>query len=313
MAHDHDHDHGHGHHHHAQIPADGHLNKAFITGIILNLVFVAVEFGAGFFSSSLALISDAGHNLMDVASLGLSLLAFRLAKVKPNETFTYGYRKSTVLASMFNAIILLVGMGFVGYEAIVRIGNPEPVKGNVVAIVAAIGIVINAATALLFFRDKEHDLNVKGAYLHMMADALVSLGAVIAGIIIIFTGWYWLDAVISMVIIVVIVVSTWHLLSDSLKLAMDAVPPGIEMEKVKACIQKIAGIKAIHHIHIWGMSTTENALTAQLLVDGNLNMEQVENLKNAFRHEMLHLNIQHVTLETELHMNKEACCDEVSR
>ncbi len=304
----HDHDHGHHHHSHAHLPAGGHLNRAFIIGIILNLLFVVVEFAAGFFSDSLALISDAGHNLMDVANLGLSLLAFRLAKVKPNDTFTFGYRKSTILASMFNAIILLVGMGFVGYEAIVRIGQPEPVKGGIVAIVAGIGIVINAATALLFFRDKDHDLNVKGAYLHMLSDALVSLGAMIAGIIIIYTNWFWLDAVVSIVIIVVIVISTWHLLGDSLRLAMDAVPQGIEMEKVKACALKISGIKAIHHIHIWGMSTTENALTAQLLVDGTLTLEQIEELKKVFRHEMEHLNIQHVTLETELHMSKDECC-----
>ncbi|PUZ27425.1 cobalt-zinc-cadmium efflux system protein [Chitinophaga costaii] len=309
MAHDHDHGHGHQHHHHGQLPAGGHLNKAFIMGIILNLVFVVIEFGAGFFSQSLALISDAGHNLMDVASLGLSLLAFRLAKVKPNETFTFGYRKSTILASMFNAIILLVGMGFVAYEAIERIGRPEIVKGNVVAIVASIGIVVNAATALLFFRDKEHDLNVKGAYLHMVADALVSLGAVVVGVIIIFTHWYWLDAVVSIAIIIVIVVSTWHLLSDSLKLAMDAVPEGIEMDKVKAVALKINGVKAIHHIHIWGMSTTENALTAQVLVDSTSSMEAIENIKKDFRHEMEHLNIQHVTIETELNMDTDTCCD----
>ncbi|HEY0272722.1 MAG TPA: cation diffusion facilitator family transporter [Chitinophaga sp.] len=305
----HDHDHGHGHHHHAQLPASGHLNKAFIIGIVLNLVFVIVEFGAGFFSQSLALISDAGHNLMDVASLGLSLLAFRLARIKPSDTFTYGYRKSTVLASMFNAILLLVGMGFVAYEAMERIGRPEVVKGNVVAVVAGIGIVVNAATALLFFRDKEHDLNVKGAYLHMMADALVSLGAVVGGIVIIFTHWYWLDAVISIVIIIVIVVSTWQLLSDSLKLAMDAVPQGIEMDKVKASALKISGVKAIHHIHIWGMSTTENALTCQLVIDVGLGMAELEYIKKVFRHEMQHLNIQHVTLETEQRMNEGTRCD----
>ena len=292
MSHDHA-------HHHALPLAQTGLNRAFILGIVLNLGFVVVEFVTGFITGSLALMSDAGHNLSDVASLALSLLAFRLARVKPSERYTFGYRKSTILISLLNALILLLAVGAIGYEAIRRFSRPEAVEGGTIAIVAAIGIVINALSAFLFFKDKEKDLNVKGAYLHLLADALVSLGAVVAGLVIAGTGWFWIDPLISLIIIVVIVYSTWGLLTGSLRLSLDGVPPGIELEKVRAAALKVPGVKDIYHIHIWAMSTTENALTAHVLVDGRLNGVELDKLKATLRHELEHLDIRHVTLETE--------------
>ena len=187
-------EHAHDHHHAPQLT---NVNRAFIIGIVLNSAFVIIEFGAGFYWNSLALISDAGHNLSDVASLVLALLAFRLAKIKSNATFTYGYRKTTVLASLINAVILLIAIGSIAWESISRLQHPQVVEGNSIAVVAGIGIVVNSLSAFFFFKDKEHDLNVKGAYLHLAVDALVSLGVVIAGIVIYFTQWYWIDTAIS--------------------------------------------------------------------------------------------------------------------
>ena len=206
---------GHDHHHH--LPVD-HLNRAFVLGIVLNLVFVCVEFGAGLWFDSVALISDAGHNLSDVVSLVLSLIAFRLARVKPTASYTYGYRKSTVLVSLLNACILLVAVGVILVESVRKLYDPQPVDGDSIAWVAGIGIVINAFTAWLFIRDKEKDLNVKGAYLHMAADTLVSVGVLVSGIVIRLTGWYAIDPVVGIAIALVILFSTSKLLHDSLRL-----------------------------------------------------------------------------------------------
>ncbi|GAA0523484.1 cation diffusion facilitator family transporter [Chitinophaga japonensis] len=287
------------HHQHTHAPAgQANLNRAFIWGIAMNLGFVIVEFVVGLLNGSLALLSDAGHNLSDVASLALSLLAFRLARVKSSSRYTYGYRKSTILISLLNALILLVAVGAIAYEALRRFSDPAPVPGSTMAIVAGIGIFVNTASAFLFFKDKESDLNVKGAYLHLVADALVSLGAVVAGLVIMGTGWYWVDPVVSLLIIIVIVYSTWGLLRSSLRLSLDAVPPGIDMEEVRKTALQVPGVKDIYHIHIWAMSTTENALTAQLVVKEELDRAAVAQLKNALRHELEHLGIHHVTLET---------------
>lgn len=294
------HEHHHAHAHTYGLPSGNvNLNRAFIWGIVMNLGFVVIEFVVGFFTDSLALLSDAGHNLSDVASLALSLLAFRLARIKPNSRYTYGYRKSTVLISLLNALILLLAVGAIGYEAVRRFSAPAPVPGSIMAIVAGIGIAVNAASAFLFFRDKESDLNVKGAYLHLLADALVSLGTVIAGLIIIGTGWYWVDPLVSLLIITVIIFSTWSLLSASLRLSLDGVPPGIDMEKIREVALKIPGVKDIYHIHVWAMSTTETALTARVLVNDKLGSEEVSRAKKALRHELEHLGINHITLETD--------------
>ncbi|PWT97276.1 MAG: cation transporter [Bacteroidetes bacterium] len=291
--------HDHSHHHHDHSVQLTHLNKAFIIGIIFNFLFVIIEVVVGLFVHSLSLLSDAGHNLADVGSLALSLLAFKLLKVKSNRQFTYGYRKTSILVALFNAAILLVSIGAIVYEAIHRLLNPEPIPGTTIAIVAGIGIVINAATALFFFRDKEKDMNVKSAYLHLMSDALVSLALVIGGIIIYYTGWFWVDSLLGILVAFVIVFSTWSLLKESLRLSLDAVPKNIKFEEVKAAALKIAGVKDFYHIHIWAISTTENALTAHLVLEKNVSQDQEMKIKSNLKHELLHLNIHHVTIETE--------------
>src|SRR5476651_1577252 len=222
------HDHSH-HHHHDHTPKLDHLNTAFIAGIILNSAFVIIEVIAGFATNSLSLLTDAGHNLSDVAGLALALLAFKLTKVNANDKYTYGYKRSTIIVSFFNALILFVAVGFIGYEAIMRFMNPEKVNGGTMAWVAFIGIGINAFTAWLFVKDKDKDLNVKGAYMHMAIDAVVSFGVVISGIIIYFTNLYWIDSVLSLIIGVVILGGTWGLLKDSLRLAMDGVPKEMDL------------------------------------------------------------------------------------
>jgi len=205
-------------HNHSHTPKVTNINRAFIIGIVINLLFVVIEFGAGFYYNSLSLISDAGHNLSDVAALALALLAFRLAKVKANDKFTYGYRKSTILVSLINSVVLFVAIGGIIWESISRLHNSVEIQGVSISIVAAIGIVINAVSAFLFFKEKDNDLNVKGAYLHLMADAAVSLGVVISGVLISLFHIYWLDMVMSLIIVIVIFYSTWNLFKDSLSL-----------------------------------------------------------------------------------------------
>lgn len=294
MAHDH-HDHT-GHHHGPTVLTS--INRALIVGAILNAGYVIVEFVLGFYYNSLALIADAGHNLSDVASLLLSLLAFRLAKVRQTPSFTYGYRKSTVLASLTNAVILLITIGAILWESFGRFRHPEPVVGGAVAWVAGFGILVNAGSALLFFRNKQHDLNAKGAYLHLATDALVSLGVVVAGIVISYTGWVWLDPLISVLVAIVIMGSTWQLLTESLRLSMDGVPVGIDLAAVLADLRAVAGVQDVHHVHVWAMSTTENALTAHLVLKPGLTDAQIAILKHDARHRLEHQNISHATLST---------------
>ncbi len=303
MAHDHHH-----HHHHQVTPQS--INRAFWIGILLNSAFVLLEFVAGFYYNSLALLSDAGHNLSDVASLGLSLLAFKMAAAKSTERFTYGFHKGTILASLANAVILLIAVGSIGWEAIQRFMHPVATQGGVIAIVAGVGIVINSVSAFLFFRNKENDLNVKGAYLHLAADALVSAGVVVAGILISYTGLKWIDPLISLVIMAVVLYSTWHLLIESLRLSLDAIPEGIDLEQIKAAVLKTEGVKDIHHVHIWAMSTTKNAMTAHLILNSDLNTKQSAVLKTDLKHRLEHLNIQHATFETESggSCSDESCC-----
>lgn len=287
----------HDHHEHSHSHAITSLNKAFILGIILNLGFVAAEFVAGFMTNSMGLLSDAGHNLSDVASLVLAMLAFRLAKVQSNKKYTYGYKKSTVLVSLLNAVILLVAVGIIIAESIEKILHPEPVAGNVIIWVAGIGVVINAFTAWLFMKDKEKDLNVKGAYLHMAADALVSIGVVISGIVIVHTGWYMIDPIIGLVIAAVIIYSTWSLLHDSIRLSLDGVPVNINRDEIEKLIRSVKGVKDVHHMHIWAISTTETALTAHIVVDTD--MSRMEEIKHEIKHLLEYKEISHATLEFE--------------
>jgi cobalt-zinc-cadmium efflux system protein len=304
-----EHDHSHHHHHHS--PKLTNVGRAFVIGIVLNMGFVVIEFVAGFYTNSLALLSDAGHNLSDVAMLGLSLFAFQISKRKATPTYTYGFHKSTILASLVNAVVLLIAVGSIGWEAIQRFISPEETQGTIISIVAGIGIVINTASAFLFFRDKEKDLNVKGAYLHLVLDAIVSVGVVIAGVIISYTGIKWIDPLISLIIMAVVIYSTWGLLTESLKLSLDAVPNAISVEEIKKQMLKTEGVRSIHHIHIWAMSTTKNAMTAHLIMEKELTDKQVAMIKHNMKHALEHLNIQHVTLETESEICKEEVCTNV--
>ncbi len=295
------HSHEHHHDHHHEITS---LNKAFIIGISLNLVFVVAEFLAGFWYNSLGLLSDAGHNLGDVASLVLAMLAFRLAKVQPTSRYTYGYKKSTVLVSLLNAVILLVAVGIIIGESVGKLFHPQPVEGDAIAWVAGIGVVINAVTAWLFMKDKDKDLNVKGAYLHMAADALVSVGVVVSGLVIARTGWYVIDPVIGLLIALIIIYSTWGLLRDSLRLSLDGVPMGTDIGKVENAIRKVPGVQDVHHLHIWAISTTETALTAHIVIKDT---NQMETVKHEIKQELEHVGVQHATLEFE---TTGACCSE---
>lgn len=293
----HNHSHDHGHHHHHASPADM-ASSAFVIGIVLNSLYVVAEAIFGFANNSMALLSDAGHNLGDVAALLLSLIAFRLAKVKPSSTFTYGYKKTTILASLTNAVILLIAIGMLGYESIHRLSHPAPVPGGVIAWVAALGIAVNGISAYLFHR-KGNELNTRGAYLHMMADAVVSIAVVVAGIIIKYTHLYWIDPAISIIVLLVILYSTWSLLTDSLRLSMDAVPPDMDVDEITALISKMKNVQDIHHVHIWAMSTTENALTAHVVLNDTLNFDQKMKLVHDIKHELEHHNINHATIELE--------------
>ena len=258
------HSHSHGHHHHAHSPAD--YGKAFAIGIALNLAFVAVEAFYGFVSNSMALLADAGHNLSDVLGLAAAWVAAILAKRPPSRRFSYGFRAASILAALANSVILLIAVGFIAYHAIMRLIIPDLVQAETVTLVAGIGIVINAATALMFFKGRRSDLNVRGAYLHMVADALVSAGVVVAGLAIQATGALWIDPVTGLIVAGIIFIGGADLLRDSLTMAMAGVPPGIDPDEVEAHLTALPGVERIHDLHIWPMSTTEFALTAHLVM-----------------------------------------------
>jgi cobalt-zinc-cadmium efflux system protein len=270
---DHDHDDRHGDHHghshgagHVHAPAS--YGKAFAIGVTLNIAYVIIEALYGFLSNSVALLADAGHNLGDVLGLLVAWVAMVLVKRAPSARFTYGLRGSSILAALFNAVFLLLIVGAISWEAIQRLGSPEPVSGATVMIVAAVGIVVNGVTAWLFASGRKGDLNVRGAFLHMAADALVSVGVVVAGLVIMLTGWLWLDPLVSLAINAVIVWGTWGLLRDSVGMSMAAVPPHIDPAEVRSVLEKHADVASLHDLHIWPMSTTEIALTCHLVMPG---------------------------------------------
>ena len=285
----------HHHHHHHTEPAQS-LNGIFILSIILNGLFVLIEAGVGLWQNSLSLLSDAGHNLSDVFSLVLVLIAFRLAKVQRNDRFTYGYRKSTILISLLNAVILLVAVGAIVIESIHKFSEPTEVNGIAVSWTAGIGILINGATALLLMRGQKSDLNVRGAFLHMAADTLVSVGVVISGIIIHYTGWTVIDPIVSLIIAVVILISTWELLSDSLRLAVDGIPDGVELQEIEQIIKAEEHVKSTPHIHVWAISTTETALTAHIVID---DLSCWPHVSEHLKHTLAEHGICHATLEPE--------------
>ena len=291
------------HNHSHQAPSN--ITKAFVVGIILNSTFVLVEAITGLYTHSLSLLADAGHNLSDVAGLALALFASKLALKKNNEQYSFGYRQSTVLAAFLNACILLVSLGAVAYEAIMRITQPHFIEGGIVAIVAGIGIVINSVTALMFLKDKDKDINTKGAYLHMASDALISLGVVIAGIVMIYTKWYWLDSVVSLVLVIVVIFGTWGLLKESLRLTLNGVPNDIDINEVKKYLLGLKGVTDVHDLHIWAISTSETALTVHLIIPENLDNDLIyESIKEELHHKY---NISHSTIQIERNKGEFHC------
>ncbi|HEY6916874.1 MAG TPA: cation diffusion facilitator family transporter [Allosphingosinicella sp.] len=300
MHHDHQHHGSHGHRHgghgHSHAPAD--FGRAFAIGIALNIVFVAVEAAFGFLSGSVALLADAGHNLSDVLGLAVAWIGATLAKAAPSRRFTYGLRGSTILAALANALLLMVALGAILLEAVQRLGDPQPVGGRTMMIVAAIGVVINLGTALLFARGRKGDINIRGAYLHMAADAGVSAGVVLAGLAILLTGARWIDPVVSLVVAGFIFWSSWGLLKEAVAMSLGAVPSDIDPEAVEETLGKLAGVAAVHDLHIWPMSTTETVMTAHLVMPGG-------HPGDAFLHDVQHLmeerfGIRHVTVQIEL-------------
>jgi len=284
-------------HSHGSAHVPESLNAVFIICIIINLLFVLTEASVGFIYNSLGLLSDAGHNLGDVFSLGLSLFAFRMSKYHSTKHFTYGYKKSTILVSLANAIILLIAIGAILIESIYKFKHPEPVSGEAVSWTAGVGILVNGITAWLLMKQQKQDLNVRGAFLHMAMDTLVSMGVVISGIIIMLTGFMMIDTLISLGIVVVIFFSTWRLLKESLYLSLDAVPENVNLEHIEKHIADISGIESWHHLHIWAVSTTENAATLHVVIQ---NLQQMESIKKALKAMFRNEGVQHSTIECEL-------------
>ncbi len=292
---EHDHEHSHGNAGHSHAPVN--FGRAFAIGTALNLGFVVVQVVFGLFAHSLALLADAGHNLGDVLGLLLAWWASHLVKTRPTERRTYGLGRSSILAALANAIFLLVAIGGITWEAIRRFGDPTPVAGGTVIWVAALGIAINTATALLFMSGRKGDLNVKGAFMHMAADAAVSAGVVVAGFAILYTGWHWLDPVTSLAINAIIVWGTWGLLRDSTNLALDAVPSGIDTAKVRRYLEDLPSVVAVHDLHIWGLSTTQTALTVHLVKpDASIDDGMLERICGELRERF---GIAHATIQLE--------------
>ena len=260
-------DHNHGrHHHHGDHHGPADCGRAFAIGVTLNVALVVAQATYGVLANSVALLSDAAHNLSDVLGLMLAWWATILARRRPSERFTYGLRSSSILAALANGALLLLVTGGIGWEAIQRLAHPEPVAGITMIVVAALGIIINTGSALLFLSGRKGDLNIRGAFLHMAADAVVSLGVVLAGIGIVYTGWLWLDPLTSLAISVAIVAGTWGLVRGSVRLALHGVPQGIETDQVRAFLAGVPGVVEVHDLHIWAMSTTDNALTAHVVM-----------------------------------------------
>jgi cobalt-zinc-cadmium efflux system protein len=290
MEHAHPHEAAHRH------PAPADFSRAFVLGIALNSGFVAVEAWYGWQINSLALLADAAHNLSDVAGLLLAWMAALAARLRPDARHSYGWQRASILAAFGNAVLLLVAMGSLGWEALQRLGQPEPTEGWTLITVAAIGIVVNSATALLFLRGRAHDLNVRGAFLHMAADALVSLGVVIGGALYLWQGWAWLDPVVSLVIALVIVAGTWSLLRQSLHLLFDGVPEHIDLPAVQAWLAMRPGVARVDDLHVWAMSTTRVALTAHLVMPaGHPGDEFLRSTSDGLYERF---GIAHVTLQT---------------
>ena len=294
MSHNHDHA---GHNHGPRTLEN--INNVFYVGIALNLFFTIVEFAVGYLNDSLALISDATHNLSDVASLIISLVGMKLAQRAANLTFTYGYKKASILASFINSVLLLVVVFNIFKEAIERFNSPPEVGGKIIIITALIGVVINTVSAFLFYKGQKEDINVRGAFLHLLVDAIVSVGVVISGVLILFTNWHMIDIIVSIVIAIVILLTTWGLFKESLKLTLDAIPKGIDLNNIKKLILSSDGVKDANHLHIWALSSTINALSVHIILDQEYSLDEFINIKAHLRHELEHHNIQHITIEID--------------
>lgn len=318
-GHEHDHDHGghaHGHgHHHGHEHGPGHHHhhgdpnthgKAFAIAIVLNSVFVAIEFFYGFLANSTALMADAGHNLSDVLALMLAWGAAILAKRQPKGRFTYGLRSSSMLAALFNSMLLMAACGAIAWEAVQQLLHPSPVAGVTVSVVAGIGILINGFSAWLFIKGSKGDINIRGAYLHMAGDAAISLGVLLAGLAVMYTGWSWLDPLVSVGIVVLIAWSTWLLLAQSLRMMLAAVPDNIDHTEIEAFLRARPGVSDMHDLHIWPMSTTETALTAHLVIpSGYPGDEAMDAITRALREEF---GIAHCTIQIEQGTTQHTCC-----
>ncbi len=292
MAHSHEHNHG--------VPH----GKAFAIGIGLNIVFVAVEVIFGFIANSSALLADAGHNASDVIGLVFAWTAAWLATIKPRGKYTYGLRKTTILVSILNAVLLFGAVAAIGWDAFGKIQNPQPVGGKQVMIVAATGVVINTFTAMLFVKGQKHDLNIRGAYLHMIADAAVSLGVLVSGLFIMLTGKNWIDPAMSFIIIAIILWGTWNLFSDSVNLALDAVPKNVSLEKVRTFLESKNGVESIHDLHIWAISTSQTALTTHLVMPNGGSDEFISTLQKELKEKF---NIEHTTFQIEKRNLQQDC------
>jgi cobalt-zinc-cadmium efflux system protein len=290
---------GQGHHHgngHSHAPAN--YGSAFVIGVALNLSFVIAEVIYGRLAHSLTLVADAGHNLSDVLGLVLAWGAIMLSRRRPTKERTYGFRRSSILAALINAAVLLISVGAIAWEAVGRLSSPKAVEGKTVIWVAAAGILINAATALMFMRGRKNDLNIRGAFIHMAADAVISLGVVIIGVVILYTGWLWLDPIASLIIVALIVYGTWGLLRDSVNLALDAVPENIDEHAVESYLAGSSNCDEVHDLHIWGMSTTECALTAHLVMGRGVCDDAF--LAQVSRELHDRFGIEHCTLQVEM-------------
>jgi cobalt-zinc-cadmium efflux system protein len=296
------------HNHTHTIASPNEINRSFMIGIALNFIYVIVEIIYGFQQNSTSLLSDAAHNVGDISGLLLAFLAFRLMKIKANDTFTYGYKKGSIVASFINSVLLAFAIGAIAWEGVDKIINPSPLNGTTIMWVALVGVLINFISAMLFKKNQKEDLNIKAAYWHLMTDALVSLGVVVSGILIHYFHWYALDGITAIIIAIVVLFSTWNLFKDSVIAILDGVPASVDIEEIKTHLLHVKGVLNIHHLHIWGMSTNENAMTAHIQID---DANQIPTIKKALKEELVEHNIKHSTLEFEL--SEENCTDKLKQ